>query len=335
MPVIPPLSGVTITNQVLPIPGVTPYVQQQNFGQMVGEVLSWNPDCAAMAPIWLNTAARVIYDRRTWFANFIKGQLICPQATTQGSATVVLGSNTVTGTNTAWTAALVGQQFRIGYNNPLYTITGVDPIGQQLTLELPWGGTSTTSGYFIVQYFFSLGPNIKYLKTMVNMQLGYKFRLHLTQDWLDSLDPWRQNQNFPWGCAPMPLAPDGSYLVELYPASWIQQAFPFLAYIQPPNMVGDNDSLPASIRSDIVVKNALSKALVWRGPKLNKYYDAQQSKTFLAEFEGELQSMAEADENLYRTNISLPGEDFDYYNPGGALWDTSHAVMSGGGGYDW
>jgi len=186
-----------------------------------------------------------------------------------------------------------------------------------------------------VQYYFNLGSNIKYLKTMVNMQLGYKFRLHLTQDWLDSLDPWRQNQNFPWGAAPMPQAPDGSYLVELYPASWIQQAFPFLAYIQPPNLVSDNDSLPASIRSDIVIKWAIAEALEWRGPKKNPYYNADRAQRLKKEFELELQNMAEADENLYRTNIHLPGEDCDYYNPGGALWDTSHAVMSGGGGYDW
>ena len=337
MPVIPPLTNVTIPWQVLPTPGVTPYIQQQNFSAMIGECLSWNPDAAAMIPIWLNGGLRVVLDRRTWFGLFIKGQLTCPQATTAGTVQVTNGSNIVQGVSTSWTAALVGQQFRIGYNAPIYTITGVDPVGQQLTLELPWGSYSSAgTGYFILQYYYNLGGNVKYLKCMTNMQLGYKFRLHMTQDWLNGLDPWRQNQNWPWAAVPMPLDPTGNYLVELYPASWIQQAFPFLAYVQPPNLVNDNDSLPAYIRTDIVTKYAIAKALVWRGPKLNKYYDAAQSRAMMAEFEGELQNMAEADENLYRINIAFDGEDYPYYTPGGAMFEASHAMVAGGGGgYDW
>jgi hypothetical protein len=46
--------------------------------------------------------------------------------------------------------------------------------------------------------------------------------------------------------------------------------------------------------------------------------------------------MEVADENLYRQNVSLLGEDMPYYQPGGALFDASHAVMAsaGAGGYD-
>jgi len=337
MPVVPPNQSVAFPQQVAPsfLSGNTPYVVQQNFGGMIGRVLAENPNAGAMAPLWINDAARVIYDRRTWFGLYIKGQVVCPQSVTTGQATVVTGSPTVTGTGTSWTSDLIGRQFRVGYNNPIYTIIGVDPVGQTLTLELPWGGTSSTSGYFIIQYYFNFGANIKYVKLMVNMQLGYKFRLHWTQDTLDSIDPWRQNQNFPWAAAPMPLAPDGSYLMELYPASWIQQAFPFMAYIQPPNLVNDGDSLPAYIRSDVVIKRAIADALVWRGPKNNSYYDFNRSQELKADFERELNQMAMADENLYRINMTLLGEDFPYYNPGGSLWDVQHSVMaSHDGGWD-
>lgn len=331
MPVVPPNQNVSISTQVLP-PGVNgqmAYVQQQNFGGMIGRVLAENPNAGAIAPLWLNDAVRVIYDRKTWFSLFVKGQVLCPQATTKGQATVVTGSTHVVGSNgTTWAAGLVGQQFRIGYNNPIYTIVSVDPVGQTLELELPWGGTSVTSGYFIVQNYFNFGPNIKYIKIMVNMQLGYKFRLHWTQDTLDSIDPWRQTQNFPYAAAPMPLAPDGSYLMELYPNSWIQQAFPFMAYIQPPNLVNDGDSLPAYIRSDIVIKWAIAESMVWRGPKNNPYYNMDRHDKLKAEFERELNSMAMADENLYRTNMTLLGEDMPYFTPGGSLWDAQHAVMA-------
>jgi len=339
MPVGPPDYRSTIPQQVLPYPnGVTPFVQQMNFGQMKGSVMFWNPSCSAEAGIWINEGLKVTLDRRTWFSMFCKGQLIAPGSVTTGSATVTLGSYNVTGTNTTWDASLVGRQFRIGYNNPIYTIVDVDPIGQVLQLELPWGGPSSTSGYFIIQYYFNLGPNIKYLYNMVNMQLGYKFRTGWTQNTLDAVDPWRQNQNFPWAVAPMPLDQNYNYLVELYPASWIQQAFPFMAYVVPPNLVDDQDTLPAYIRCDVILRYAISRALVFRGPKNNPYYDLAMSKQFMGEFEAEIGQMAQADENLYRIDVTKFGEDLPYYNPGGALWDAQHAVMGNNaayGGGDW
>jgi hypothetical protein len=262
---------------------------------------------------------------------FVKGQVVCPQATTQGTATATLGSTSVQGSNgTAWTDALLGRQFRIGYNNPIYTIVDVDVTAQVLTLELPWGGPTSTSGYFIVAYYQNLGPNIKYVREMLNMQLGYRMDCRKTQTWLNKQDPWRQKQNFPWAAVPLVVDPDGNYLVELYPVPWVQQALPFLAYVQPPNLVNDTDSLPAYIRCDIITKFAISRALVWRGPKLNKYYDAAQSRQFLAEFEGELLHMANADENLYRTQVELYTE-LPEYSTGGATWNAQHAVMAGGG----
>ncbi len=131
----------------------------------------------------------------------------------------------------------------------------------------------------------------------------------------------------------MPLDPNGNYLVELYPASWIQQAFPFMAYVQPPNMVNDTDSLPAYIRCDVVLKYAQAKALTWRGPKNNPYYDAAQARVCMAEFESEVKWMEHADENLYRINLSLFGEDMPYYSPGGSLWASQHAVTADSGAY--
>ncbi len=333
MPIIP--GPVVIPNQVLPN-GQAPYSQQYNCGGLVGAVQFWNPNLSQPVILsLLNDSLKTILDRKTWYGMFIKGQLVAPQAVTLGQAITVLGDTTVTGVGTAWTTDLIGRQFRIGYNNPIYTIVDVDETAQTLELELPWGSPGVLSGYFIVQYYFNFGPNIKYVKTMLNMQLGYKFYLHATQDTLNTMDPWRQNQNFPWMCAGMPAAPDGSYLSELYPASWIQQAFPFMAYVVPPNLVNDEDNLPPYIRGDVLIKYAISQALVIGGPKKNQFYDPQTARVKMGEFEGELLRMANADENLYRTEVVKYGEDLPYYNPGGAYWAATHAcAASGGGGYE-
>ena len=283
-------------------------------------------------------------DRRCWYGLFTKGQVICPASVSGGTATVTYNSPTVTGVGTAWDQTLIGRQFRAGLNTPIYTIIGVNPFNQTLTLELPWGGpfppgqTTRTTGYYIVQMYYSLGPNIKYIKTMVNMQMGFKMWLNLTQDYLNNADPWRINVNFPWGVAPMPPDVNGNYLVEMWPAPFTQQALPFMAYTQPGNLINDSDTLPPYIRCDVVVKEAISKVLMWK-PKENPGYDPMTameiSMRYQKEFESDLLDMANADENLYRTSATIQGEDLPFYTPGGNLWGAQHAVMAGGGDGGW
>ena len=287
---------------------------------------------------------RQIYAKKTWYGLFTKGQIICPASVSGGTATVTANSNTVQGNNTTWDQTLSGRQFRAGLNTPIYTITGVDPFAQTLTLELPWGGpfppgqTTQTTGYYIVQMYYSFGPNIKYIKTCVNMQMGFKLWTNLTQDYLDNRDPWRITVNFPWGLAPMPADPNGNYLVELWPAPFTQQALPFMAYTQPANLVNDTDSLPPYIRCDVVIKEAMCWALRYK-PKENPGYDPQTAlslaNTFHQEYEALLLEMMNEDENLYRTSSTIQGEDLPFYTPGGAMFDAMHCVMSGGAANDW
>jgi len=305
---------------------------------MQGSVSAWNPNSLSQIPGWINQIVRQIYSLKTWYGLFTKGQVVCPQAVTGGTATVTLGSPTVQGTGTAWDQTLIGRQFRIGLNCPIYTIIGVDPFAQVLTLELPWSGpvppsTNTqTAGYTIVAMYYNIGPNIKYIKTMVNMQMVYKLKLNLTQDWLNNKDPWRIWTNFPVGIAPLPADPNGNYLIEMWPAPWTQQAMPFMAYCQPANLVLDNDSLPPYIRCDVVIKEAMAWALRYK-PKDNPGYDPQTAlslaNTFHQEYVGLLTEMANEDENLYRTSATIHGEDYPEGGVGGAFSDAVHAVMSG------
>lgn len=314
---------------------------------MQGQVTFWNPNAVAIAPLLLNNSLRKIIDRRTWYGCYTSGQLICPNAVNGGQATVTLGSPTVIGTNTAWTQALIGRQFRLGLNTPPYTITQVDALStpQTLTLALPWGGpfppnqTTMTAGYNVVQMYFNLGPNVKYIKQVVNFQMGFKLWLNLTQDYLDNRDPWRIYQNFPWGIAPLPPDPNGNYVVELWPTAITQQVLPFNVYTQPANLVNDSDSLPPYIRVDVVCKDAISKALMYRAKdnpivSNNPQIAAEMSRRFAAEFEADYLEMANADENLYRISATIQGEDLPFYTPGGALWDAQHAVTNASAGYD-
>jgi hypothetical protein len=329
-----------IPNQVNPtynITGTLPYVQQQNFGQMLGQVTSWNPNAdIPMISVWLNTAARILYDRRLWFSLMIKGQLISSGFYSTGTVTTVAGSPIVTGVGTSWTTTMVGQALRVGYTSPIYNIIAVNVPAQQLTLELPWGGQPFSGiGYYITQYYYSI-PNIKFIYSMINLQMQYRIRTNVAQNLLDNLDPSRLRVMYPWVCATMPPDSNGNYQVELWPAANTPLALPYKAYVQPPNLVNDSDSLPPFIRCDVVVAHAIADALRYR-TKDNPYYSEavalQIASEKLKEFEGEALRMEQADENLWRQDLETNEEAFPYLEvstglrPGG---DFIRAMTPGG-----
>lgn len=334
MPILPPPA---IPNQITP-EGNLPYVQQQNFGQMIGECQSWNPNAsAAMIMNWINNAVREFYDRRNWYGLMTRGQIVTPKFYSQGQVSVNLGSNIAIGAGSSFTNDMVGRSLRIGYNNPIYNILAVDTVAQTLTLDLPWGGTSFANvGYYIVKYYYSI-PNIKYIMVAVNLQLQQRMVTNLNQFSLDSIDPSRQQLMYSWGIAGMPPSPRGDYQFELYPASMVQQAIPYVAYVQPPNLVNDDDTLPPFVRCDIIKAKTIPDVLRYR-VKDNPWYDPQTalqiSKEKMAEFEMGARSAEQADENLYRQDIVLNFEQYPLYQPGGAFWNTLHAVSAMGGG-DW
>jgi hypothetical protein len=333
---------VNYTNLVLPNQGVNPLRNSQNFAQICGTIMSENPDIdISDVQVKVNDIVRQIYDRREWYGLMISGQIATTGFTTGGSVSITQGSNLVQGVGTNWTPAIVGQQFRLGYNTPPITVQAVDPFVQTLTLQLPWASNSYTSaGYFVALYYYSMGPTIKYIHTAKNMLMAWRLRLDYNQQTLDSRDPWRATVFTPTALVQMPPDQNGSYQVELWPVPSIVQALPFIAMIQPPNLVNDSDALPPAIRSDIVTKFGVSWAKTYKGPKWNKYYDKAQADTVRAEAERELMYMAKSDEDLYRQNIIFPSEDIrtapdllsGYRN---AIWDFNHSVAAGEGNSEW
>ena len=332
MPITPPTP---IAGQVGPS-GNQPYVSQMNFGQMIGAAMSWNPNCdGSQTSIFINNAVRKLYDRRLWYGLLLKGQLSTPPLVTGGTVSVTVGSPTVTGTGTSWTANLVGRSLRVGYTNPIYNIIAVNVGAQTLTLELPWAGiTYPNIGYFIAQYYYSI-PNIKYIYSAKNLQLQYRLWCGVTQEFLDNVDPSRLQLVYTKAIASMPPDKDGNWQCELWPASTIQQALPYLAYVQPPNLVNDSDVLPAYIRADIIVNHAIADVLRYRMLE-NKWYPPaiamQISKEKMAEFESEALRMEWADEQLLRQDIITWEEQMPMADLGlsGAMWDAMSPVLGGG-----
>ena len=307
-----------------------PTTGQYTFRQMVGQVLQSNPDAPPLlVEEWVRNAYRRIIDRRNWYGLMVKGQCVVPNVYTRGNVALTIGSQSVPGTGTAWTANMVGMQFRSGFMTPFSTITAVDTVGQVITLDLPWGGPTTGSaGYSIFQNIVSLGNNIKRVFQMVNQRQGYALLLNTPQDILNIYDTWRTYTGWTYMLANYAPSPTGAPQYELYPIPTFQQAFPFLAFIQPPDLSTDNSYPWSFIRGDLIVESAMADALMFRG-KSNKYYDPTEARRRELRAEAELQKLELADNNLYQGSSN--GFQFNYrygagLGPAGANFAQMHAV---------
>lgn len=294
----------------------------KNFRKMVGEVLDWNPDAGVpLVKTWLNNAYRSIIDAKNWYGMLVRGQIAVPNVYSTGQATFTLGSPTVTGSGTAWDQTFVGRQIRSGFQTGWYNISKV--VGQTLTLDLPWGNpTVTNAGYQICQTWVTLGYNIKYVLDMVNQRQGWRLGVNVPQQALNEWDAWRTTTGWTQILANRPPSASGQPMYELWPAPTFQQAFPFMAYVQPPDMVKDADFPASFIRSDVIIKGALAEALVYRG-KTSRYYDPATSAIKSREFAMEIEKMRNTDNNLYQRDFQweYAGKGFSEY---GSLWSQNH-----------
>jgi len=289
---------------------------------MIGQVMQWNPDVPpTMVKSWINEAYRDVIDRRRWAGLKVRGQLITPNLTTAGTISINQGDTVVNGTGTAWTQDLVGQQLRSGFSTGFFNIQSVQSA-TQLTLDMPWGNpTIVTAGYSIFYTWVNLGPNIKVIHTMVNQRQGYRMITGIPQEFLNRRDTWRTATGWSWGISPKELSFNGSPLFEIYPAPTFQQCFPYLAYIQPPDLNGDQDYPVAFIASDLLVLRPIANALVFRGPKLNPYYDPTTASGKLREFGSRIETMTNADDAMDPKDLQY--DDFPMANPG-ASWAQNH-----------
>lgn len=289
---------------------------------------------------YINNAARVYYGRRNWYGIYVKGQMISPGYYSTGTVTLTQGSPIVVGNGTAWTPSLggqpiIGQQLRIGFTSPIYTIVGANLTAnpQTITLELPWGMPSqSATGYFICQFYYTF-PNIKRFISVKNLALMYRMVTGVSQSLLENWDPSRLQMLYPRVVATMPPDPSGNACFELWPVPNTPQAYPYLAMITPPNLVNDEDNLPAFMRCDVVKARALSEAILYR-PKSNPYYSEgmcmQIRQDKLKEFEHEIMSAEQDDEGLNRQDIIWASEMMPQVN---IDWSNGNYLGAGGGGF--
>lgn len=312
---------------------IQPYSSQMNAGQLFGRVSGWNPSVSpSVVQNICNNIVRRIYDRRSgcWYGLMVKGNIISPGYYSTGTVSLTFGSNVVVGNGTAFTPSLVNQQLRVGFTSPIITITAfIDAT--HLQLELPWPmPTQLSTGYFITGFYYQF-PNIRAFYSVKNIQLMFRMLTNVPQSLIENWDPSRLQMLYPRVVATMPPSSLGEFQIELWPVPNTPQAYPYIAYTIPKNLVNDLDNLPAFIRGDIVETGAIAEVLLYK-PKGNPNYSEtlalEMSKRFTGMFESELQHAMAVDEGLFRQDIVTAAEQFPTVN-----LDWSTGAYLGGGGF--
>jgi hypothetical protein len=167
---------------------------QETFTATWNKLLLRCPELSPkLAQDFIVNAFRRLIEHRRWSWQVRFGQFIAPNAYNTGTVALTQGFTTITGTGTAWTAALVGQQFRVGLAAPIYTIAQFDSP-TQMELDQVWGGpTSTGSGYSIYQCFYTPPSDFHQFITLWDVQFNWSLSLDIDQSEINAIDAQRAN----------------------------------------------------------------------------------------------------------------------------------------------
>ena len=221
-------------------------------------------------------------------------------------------------------SSLVRRQWRLGTTKPFYNIRAVT-TAQQLVLDLPYGHSTQGPGaaYQICQAYVSMGQNLRMVWSVVNTAQGWRIRLNMPQETVNTYDTWRQTTG--WVYMLNDYIPDeiGRFQYELYPTPSMEQGFPYLAYRTVENMVEDEDTPPPAIPSHMLVHGAIADVMLYN--RKSPYYDPQLATKMDSMFESDLLNAAMADDSIYMNNLMWAFSKYPFHQHGAAYWQSHDA----------
>ena len=165
-----------------------------SFSTIVGRVLLRCPMAGRfLAEDWVRTAFAELSDSKRWSWLYAFNQFLIPAVYNTGTVSVTRSSLIVTGSSTAWDNSLVGQQFRIGTTNVIYTIVSVEST-TQLTLDQVWGGsTASTQTYEIYQCYLTVPSDFQSFISVWDPNFNWQLVTDFSQNVLNAADAQRAN----------------------------------------------------------------------------------------------------------------------------------------------
>jgi hypothetical protein len=221
-------------------------------------------------------------------------------------------------------SSLVRRQFRISFQNPIYTIRGVRSA-TQFILDQAYGGAAVTnSGYTIMTQIVNFG-RIRQLLAVSNPLNSYGLVVNVPGEVIDRVDSSRTSASGGYSYVVGSHIPNevGIPQYELYPIPSSASTYTFLAARQVDDLVDEEDTPPCFIDTDVLVSGVVARCYLWGDPKTNPYYSIQNSRYFEQEFKTGIVEMAVEDDNPSLQSLIWDG--FKYPIAwGGSEWLRSH-----------
>lgn len=234
-----------------------------------------------------------------------------------------------------WQSSLVGQQFRTGYEYPVFTIMAV-PDAQTLILDQQWGGLPLSNvAYYILKMYYSVlassvNSNIRKIVASIDQQQGIPLDTTMTQEELNMRDPQRSDNSDPLAFASRGPSAAGFMQWEIYPAPTSARQIAFLASLQWPELINDEDLPPPFLEPTIFTKMATAVALSTRISKEDVYFDPKLAATYERWAKEDITQAMNSDEHLalqdfttQYSNMFGPGQNSTFWlkhDPAQLMW---------------
>lgn len=287
-----------------------------------------------LAQDWVSNAFRQVAERRPWSWLIKRGQYLFPAVYKTGTVSVTFNSTTVTGSGTAFTSAMVGRQFRIGFQVPIYTIAAV-PDATTLTLDQVWGGDDASGvGFEIYVAYQTVPADFNYHLSVWDPKFNWQLRRNVTQEEINDYDAQRANQasssyvvvSYAYDQTTTPPRPR----FEMWPHQKSQYCYPYLYVARATDLADSGANLPFYLRGDVLLEMALAEAARWPGSSRDKpspFYSLSLAIMHERRSERMIVEMERQDDEVYEQDVkyalSLPFSPLPWMD---ASFLQSHAL---------
>jgi len=302
------------------------------YGKLWRKVLLRCPSAGqGLARDWINNAFRRIAERRDWSWLHKRGQFLTVDVYSTGTASVTHNSTTVTGTDTVWTAAMVGRQFKVA-DSPIYTI---DSFTNATTIELDdefGGDTDATSSYQIYKCYMDVPTDFHSFISLWDTQDNKVINYVTTQAELNARDPERTHTGEVFTAAFLDyIVPSGQTVsvprYELWPHKTSQAVYAYLYEARPTDLEDSGAYLPRYIHGDVLVEMALEQAALWPGlsDKPNPYFNRDLARHHASRAEQLIMERERQDEEVMVSNVNYTYDNVTYI--GDSDWMQKHSLI--------
>ena len=281
---------------------------------------------------WVNNAFRQVSERLRWSRLLKRGQFIMPAVYNTGTVSVTHDSTAVVGTGTTFTSAMVGRQFRVSTDTPIYTVSTFTDT-TNLVLDQSYGGdTDTSASYEIYQAYVTAPADFHAFKSVWDPKRNWQLYLSLTQEDLNSYDARRSSGgSSAWAVVPYLYDTTSSPPLprfELWPHQKTQYVYPFLYEARLSDLEDSGSELPRYIRGDVLLEMALAEAARFPGTdsRPNLYYNLKLSILHEQRVEKMVVVMERQDDEVYEQDIYYQTQDYPPVPWASASWIQDHAL---------